>query len=1664
MLLSSLEDSGRSFYTWNYVSALMVEDFRHEVMRTAWKHRPKAPLGLKKFATKAFLGAINVKGFRANSTRILTLAFNTVREGLIHSMMVDADVAAAIIGLWADSQKEVINHIHESAVITGFKMREGWTPEIARQGFYSINVIADFYDFASQLEDEKPEQWRNCLAALWLSSAFVAPEFVQDEPEPAADFILDDELLESDEEPTQPERPKSQSIVSESTVIVEADESVAIVEQENTETIAVSDLNLSVIDDTLSERIKIVERERNIATQYANDMHKAVKHSDPLAALEHIVELNTAMLNWQEAQTSLYQLETQVATFLRIELADRPDLPSPVAIEELDIEHLPPQEIEELGRNFVKTVEAIADYDTQKDKTLRICQQLLDEITTLIQQLDNPNGRLGDLPDITSDNVILQVARQWETKLRGRKKHLEDEIQSLRETLINQIKQQIDSLRERGVDPTQINLGENPDLSFREIERKKLPVLRTLRFILQTRMDDWIQQHTQDDRETAENVRERYSAESLNKLLEHLAGKQRDVEALLTLLSAYIVQNAKFDLLLSDAVVNSVLQGIQVLSDDSNGFSLLNRLAPVLLSKWECKGSFGQARLSLLLLGAEYESQRMPEGTLWQANIQQWSYTDMPEWSRLWNVALFNEDELVFVDGGDYQATIEKAKQAVEEALMKENGRFVGPSKIDSSRHSAMLASDLLPELVTMREKLEEIEDFMRRLSNDQIVQRAGQWASQLETMRRTLTKSKLEERYDTAMRDNGVRDKAQFHQKRTLRVYFECAETIADYAAALNDALTERSTHHHAFDKRILLDELSEFPELRQLAGQVIDRILSAPKDRPQRDAISSHVQAQQVLVDALLTRATYAARLPHLISFLVSHDAEYSEWADYLLTDLIEGHALDKAAGILLDAQAVNQVLLLNDIPVDMLKKAQNQQAEIMQEMDELLERLQRYDGTTDDLQVLRHTGRWGLLHAILQHRIREQEELRSMETEDVQIRVTDVYQRQSQIGMKLLTSAAIPQDIRQIVQEGLNLIQRSLAESHLFPGMMWFIEDMEYRLEHQSWSLSSVQDSLRKLKADATGITLVNRREITAERVLNLLERKELVPLGLSDEQMVLSKIETRSELLRSWLALKEMTVFATDQMTPEQRQVIDLLFRYFVQMTSMVQVKSQSGEHIRDNSLTISGLYALQYPKTDVLDTTCALITLPGASPKPSHLRDLRNFIDNKQWLPDYFVFMFIPGCTPELRERLEQEYRRQGMVVIDEERLLDMVLAEANASNPLGRLRSLMLNARHLAHIDIFKTNQLVDSVRSIFEGRGDVIQRIVTSGENYAIYGGRRIGKSSVLKALKGSLERRDYTVIDFSFEGMRDPSDKGSAMRLGFVLGLTGINDIEALYQALRKRLDDNPHLKLALILDEIDRYIEANRERHLLIETFRSLSSKYGNRFRIVVAGFMSLYNCLNQRYPNPYSSNSDPWVRTFEKEVLGNLTAENAEHIVREGFLGILGWQFKTRSIPQDIVKRTGGHPAFVQKFCEKVQRRVAQRGDQMILAEDLEEVFNDPDPERSFIAFVRETLSMNLDPVGEFVILWLAEEIGNARSFRLEQAEQIAKMMDVPVEMLQRSLETLKSTSVISKITPELYEFAVPDYPLILKRMGDTAHLDKLENKVKQYLENGANRYA
>ena len=125
------------------------------------------------------------------------------------------------------------------------------------------------------------------------------------------------------------------------------------------------------------------------------------------------------------------------------------------------------------------------------------------------------------------------------------------------------------------------------------------------------------------------------------------------------------------------------------------------------------------------------------------------------------------------------------------------------------------------------------------------------------------------------------------------------------------------------------------------------------------------------------------------------------------------------------------------------------------------------------------------------------------------------------------------------------------------------------------------------------------------------------------------------------------------------------------------------------------------------------------------------------------------------------------------------------------------------------------------------------------------------------------------------------------------------------------------------------------------------------------------------------------------------------------------------------------------------------------------EDVEAVFEDPDPNQSFIAYVQQTLRHNLDPVGRYVTVWLANDAANTHSFTMDQMRKYANVCETPIsqEVLERSVEQLEATNVVRQRKRGIYEFSVPDYPNILNRMGDTQLLDNLEIEIAQTLGNG-----
>src|SRR5690606_7277847 len=100
---------------------------------------------------------------------------------------------------------------------------------------------------------------------------------------------------------------------------------------------------------------------------------------------------------------------------------------------------------------------------------------------------------------------------------------------------------------------------------------------------------------------------------------------------------------------------------------------------------------------------------------------------------------------------------------------------------------------------------------------------------------------------------------------------------------------------------------------------------------------------------------------------------------------------------------------------------------------------------------------------------------------------------------------------------------------------------------------------------------------RTELTAEKVLDLFNRGEITQLGFSENQIVLSNIETRCTVLENWLQLRGCNAFHTTEMTNKDRQIVDSLYRSFAKMVAMQQILTPSGDPIKDDSVTPFSLY-------------------------------------------------------------------------------------------------------------------------------------------------------------------------------------------------------------------------------------------------------------------------------------------------------------------------------------------------------------------------------------------------------------------------------------------------------------------------------------------------------
>lgn len=1640
---------------WININDTLSDDFRDNLITTAWQHFPHANNPLKSVAQDIFARHLQLNGFRPKGRIVPPI--NRVGPLLTQRMGLVTEITAIMVGLWAEAQADCIERLRTAILDAGLYLDPNWGLHLALIGYYGLDDLPIPSDLIDSLAQDDADRQMLTLAALWLSTAIST--------EPPIETFDDDFDWEPEQEPAPIIEPEA-VLDSEPLEILPPELEAPMIEPAVEPTV---EWSLTEIQEQLKSGMTDWYQARDLVNDAKEAVQDALKNIEITRAQAETTRLQTGLQDWQTSEGKLLWVIQRSADLLPFEVTQRADLDPDEHIRSL-LATIPTLAIggAERASALLDVVEQVMAYDFQRSSLLEQLRDVVERISALQSDLkllisaealqaDNPDLRVDEDATLTTLNSRLRILQTYQ---RHQESRLHQYISAMRDRILGLATRLIEE--QADVDMLvgdRLSLG---GINSDRLGRLKTPQLQPLEQRLARLLDELIENRREKSAEIIHALREQWDETTMLAALTELAREKRNAEVFLLFVCAGFSEAGLPLMLLDGRVVDGLMQGIEQLSDGESLFSTLNLVVPYLPDAWLSVDANTKAKLCMMMLGADYTSQqRLPPNFLWQLDAQHWPLGGMPSWSALWEMALVNPYLPSLTSDQAARETLTEARAAAALDVAFENGAYIKVRSVKSRRHTTMLNAELMPGLAGRVLRIQGLEREINGLNLEQLQRAMPRIEKEISNTLRGLSPHDLQEQYDDAAQKDGVKDQDSFHKRTCLKLMEDCAESALAYGDALLVFARLQAERGHDLTEEQLLAELQSNSELASLGRRLIDH-LSAVENKaalPEWNRDNNAYLAANRLAGALLSHETFVRRLPRTVSALIEQNFSLDQWLPSLLDDLAQPANAPDAAQILMSSGAYQQVLhLTQHIPLEMQKNAQALFAEKQRLVTTLENDLLKVGGEIDDLQPARELGRWGVVERELEGRIQFIQDDTRSKGEQIKQRarqvLRDVNALEEEINFEI--GSTLPPDLLDLVNQGLEIVQRGAKALKILEEGEEFLRDIRYRLSHQSWPLGELQISVSRLENQLTGSYKPTAgSKWTVEQVLERFEKGELQALGISPSQMEDSEINTRSHLLHNWLAVRQINDFYNADLKSQAAQSVRALFRYFAQMNSMRH--RPDGVQVEYDP-TIHEYHELRFPRTSVLGGTCVLIALPG-NPR-QHINELEPLLDHKEWMPGYFVMVFVPGCTPEIRKRLETSYRHQGLIVIDDTVLLDMVLANASGSRPLYRLRSHMLNAIDTEGVDIFKVNQLVHPRTAIFVGRDSLVNRLVSSGKNHALYGGRRIGKSSVLAAVEESLKNRpNVQVVWHSFEGDSNYADNASATKLAqlvdFSMGLR-VRTVDDFKSQMQQYMDARPELSLVLLLDEIDRYIYVNKDRHLLIETLRTLSERYPGRLRLIVSGFMGLYDCLNGA--GPYTPTSDPWQRMFDAKNLGNLEAQDAEEIVREGFANILGWRFKNRTIPQRVIEYTGAHPAFVQKFCLQLQGRVSKRGDKTILLEDLQAVFDDNDPEDSFIAYVGKTLEMNLDPIGRYLTLWLAMDLKGSRGFTFDQMREYADAPNtsIPEAVLKRSIDQLIATSVVKGRGSDTYEFSVPDYPTILNRLGETSMLNQLEAEIAKLL--------
>jgi hypothetical protein len=375
-------------------------------------------------------------------------------------------------------------------------------------------------------------------------------------------------------------------------------------------------------------------------------------------------------------------------------------------------------------------------------------------------------------------------------------------------------------------------------------------------------------------------------------------------------------------------------------------------------------------------------------------------------------------------------------------------------------------------------------------------------------------------------------------------------------------------------------------------------------------------------------------------------------------------------------------------------------------------------------------------------------------------------------------------------------------------------------------------------------------------------------------------------------------------------------------------------------------------------------------------------------------------------------------------------------------------RAVLAKVNILNYAPFVVTGQTPDH---IFFGRESELRTICEHAQvaSYAIIGGRRIGKTSLL----GRLHRVRLPAVGFhtlfhdcsttpTYDAFLDapildwrPNPPGAAPQTFSDLIVNPAKSLTA--------LADKP---LVLLLDEADKLVPTDRAHGWrLFNMLRALANS--GRAQIVLSGERVLRGALHD--------STGPLFNFANETLIGRLDYHAVEELVTRPMKQLEIELVDEGMIARRIYDFTSGHPNVVQRLCLRLVERLNTRGTRCLTLADVDAVIADPQfQELDFLQTYWEAAS----PLEKIITLVIAKE---PHTYRLKEvrtllADLVGTFRETSLPStteIKEALDRLVDLRSILTQSQEGYAFAVEAFPLVLA--NTTAVEDLLEVLVEQY---------